>query len=66
MSTYQRVKDLLADGEWHDIEELKQVSSFPDRWLEELRHDGHFVMEDHQEGKVALAGLSEKEGASGR
>lgn len=56
MSTYKRIKDLLADGEWHDIEELKQLSSFPERWLEELRRDGLWMMEDRGAGKVALAG----------
>ena len=52
MSTYERVRNVLADGEWHSIDELKQVSSFPERWIEELRRDGLWVMEDHQERKV--------------
>ena len=56
MSTYERVRNVLADGEWHSIDELKQVSSFPERWIEELRRDGLWVMEDHQEHKVALVG----------
>ena len=54
MSTYQRVKDVLADGEWHSIEELKEVSMFPERWFEELRREGLEVREDKDEGKVAL------------
>jgi hypothetical protein len=53
MAAYERVKAVLADGEWHSLEELKQVSSFPERWLEELRRDG-LLMEDRQGGKVAL------------
>jgi hypothetical protein len=56
MSTYERVKAVLADGEWHTIEELKEVSMFPERWVEELRRDGLEVRQDKDEGKVALVG----------
>jgi hypothetical protein len=56
MSTYERVKDVLADGEWHSIDELKQVSSSPERWIEEMRRDGLWVMEDHEEHMFALVG----------
>ena len=58
MSTYQRVKDVLADGEWHSIEELKEVSMFPERWVEELRRDGLELQEDKGGGKVALVGAA--------
>jgi hypothetical protein len=57
MSTYQRVKDLLEDGDWHTVDELKEVSQFPERWLEELRRDGLEVVEDGPEGRVALVGV---------
>lgn len=56
MSTYDRVKGVLADGEWHSVSELKQVSSFPERWIEELRRDGVEVVEDKVGGKVAIFG----------
>jgi len=56
LSTYQRVKNVLADGDWHTVDELKEVSSFPERWIEELRKDGLEVVEDAVEGKVALVG----------
>jgi hypothetical protein len=59
MSTYERVRDVLSDGEWHSIDELKQVSSFPERWIEELRRDGLWVMDDHEEHKVALVVASD-------
>ena len=58
MSTYQRVKNVLADGDWHTVDELKEVSSFPERWIEELRRDGLEVVEDETEGKVALVGAA--------
>jgi hypothetical protein len=54
MSTYQRVKNVLADGEWHSMEDLKEVCFFPDRWVEELRKDGLEIMEDKDGGKIAL------------
>ena len=54
MSTYQRVRAVLADGEWHTMDELKEVCSFPERWVEELRKDGLEVAEDEHEGKIAL------------
>jgi hypothetical protein len=58
MSTYQRVKTVLADGEWHSMDELKEVCSFPDRWIEELRKDGIDVREEEHEGKIALVGAA--------
>jgi hypothetical protein len=56
MSTYERVKHLLADGEWHSMEELKTVCMFPERWVEELRRDGLEIKENEDESKVALVG----------
>ena len=56
MTMYERIMDVLADGKWHSIEELQEISAYPDRWLEELRRDGLWVMEDHATGRVALAG----------
>jgi hypothetical protein len=56
MTTYDRVKDVLADGDWHTLDELKQVSYFPERWLEEFRLDGLEVVEE--DGKVALVGAA--------
>ena len=58
MTTYDRVKDVLADGDWHSLDELKQVSYFPERWLEEFRRDGLDVVEE--DGKVALVGSASK------
>jgi hypothetical protein len=36
------------------VDELKEVSCFPERWIEELRKDGLEIVEDEPEGKVAL------------
>ncbi len=56
MPTYDRVKGVLSDGEWHTLDELREVSYFPERWIEELRRDGLEVVENEDEGKVALVG----------
>jgi hypothetical protein len=56
MSTYERVKKVLADGDWHTVDELKEVCFFPERWIEELRKSGLEVVEDGVAGKVALVG----------
>jgi len=59
MPTYDRVKKVLSDGRWHTMDELREVSYFPERWIEELRRDGLEVVEDSQEGKLALVGARE-------
>jgi hypothetical protein len=59
MSTYDRVKGVLSDGRWHTIEELKEVSYFPERWIEELKRDGLEVAEEAD--KVALVGAADRE-----
>ena len=56
MSTYERVRNVLAEGDWHTVDELREVSFFPERWINELRIDGLEVVEDEAEGKVALVG----------
>ena len=56
MPTYDRVKGMLSDGRWHTVEELREISYFPERWIEELRKDGLEVVEDEHGGKVALVG----------
>jgi hypothetical protein len=56
VSTYERIRTVLADGDWHTVEELREVSFFPERWINELRIDGLEVVEDDATGKVALVG----------
>jgi hypothetical protein len=43
----------LADGQWHSYDELKEVSYFPERWVEEFRRDGLEVLEE--DDRIALA-----------
>ena len=37
--TYPAVIDVLADGEWHADEDLREVTCFPHEWLKELEHE---------------------------
>jgi hypothetical protein len=59
MSTYDRVKGVLSDGRWHTIEELKEVSYFPERWIEEFKRDGLEIAEEAD--RVALVGAAAQE-----
>ena len=56
MTTYARMLELLADGEWHTDEELRAVTEYPDEWLKELRYAGFVVDERRDTGLVRLAG----------
>ena len=47
--TYTRLLKLLADGEWHGQDELRKITSFPEQWMNELRHDGHEIAV-HEDG----------------
>jgi hypothetical protein len=44
MSKYEQIIELLSDGEWHTKEDLGQVTSFPELWLDELRHEPEVTM----------------------
>jgi hypothetical protein len=46
MSVYERLLEVLSDGEWHSEDELRPITPFPREWIAELRHDGHEVAED--------------------
>jgi hypothetical protein len=47
-STYSRLLKLLSDGQWHDEDDLRKITSFPGEWLKELRYDGHEVAVDER------------------
>jgi hypothetical protein len=42
-TTYQRILQLLADGEWHTEDELEELSYFPREWIKELKASGRRV-----------------------
>jgi hypothetical protein len=43
MCTYERILELLDDGEWHSEEELEEVAYFPREWVRELELSGQPV-----------------------
>jgi hypothetical protein len=45
--TYQRILELLADGEWHTEEELEELAYFPREWIKELEISGEPVTTVH-------------------
>ena len=56
MTTYARVLEVLADGEWHTDEELRAVTEYPAEWLKELRYAGFVVAERRGAGLVRVVG----------
>jgi hypothetical protein len=40
-TTFERVLQVLADGEWHTEGELAEVSYFPREWINELKVSGY-------------------------
>lgn len=55
-STYGRLVDLLADGEWHTDDELLALTAYPDEWLKELRYEGFLLSERPEAGLVRMLG----------
>jgi hypothetical protein len=52
-TTYERILQLLADGDWHREEELGAVSAYPHEWVKELSHGHVAVVErDPEQGTV--------------
>jgi hypothetical protein len=39
--TYDSIVRILSDLRWHKVDELEQVTHYPDHWLKELTHDPH-------------------------
>jgi hypothetical protein len=42
-TTFDRVLDVLSDGDWHTETELEEVSYFPREWLRELELSGYSI-----------------------
>jgi hypothetical protein len=53
MSTFRCLSALLADGEWHDRDEVAAFTHYPDEWLKELAHEGYLVVH-RDDGTVAV------------
>jgi hypothetical protein len=42
-TTWERVLDLLSDGDWHTEDELEEIAYFPNYWIRELEESGYSV-----------------------
>ena len=36
---------MLSDHQWHDRNEIAQITHYPDLWLKELAEEGHLVVQ---------------------
>ena len=52
MTTYERIKQLLSDGEWHGEGDLARVSAYPREWVRELAIACEADVERDREGYV--------------
>jgi hypothetical protein len=42
---YRSILQRMSDYRWHDIDELGQVTSYPEAWLKELGRDPSFEVD---------------------
>jgi hypothetical protein len=52
-TTFDRVLDVMSDGNWHTEQELGEVSYFPREWVRELELSGLSV-DQEREGRFRL------------
>jgi hypothetical protein len=52
-TTFERLLDLLSDGDWHRKEEVAKVTPYPQHWIRELGESGYQVQVG-AEGQVRL------------
>jgi hypothetical protein len=52
-TTWERIVDLLSDGNWHSEEELEEVAYYPALWVRELEDSG-YTLERSARGDVRL------------
>jgi hypothetical protein len=52
--TFEAVVDVLRDGAWHTLEDVKAATQFPSQWVEELEAEGIVDVDD---GLVTLVRL---------
>jgi len=50
---YDSIVQLLADHGWHDVNELDELTSYRQHWLESLRRDPKFDVDDAR-GRLRL------------
>jgi hypothetical protein len=50
---YDKIVQSLADHGWHDVRELDELTPYRQYWLESLRHDPKFDVDDDR-GRLRL------------
>jgi hypothetical protein len=50
---YDRIVQRLADHGWHDVRELDELTNYPKLWLDSLRRDPTFDV-DEERGRLRL------------
>jgi len=51
--TFHAITRMLADGTWHAVEDLRDVTSLPDEWVRELQAEG-LIETTEQVGNVLV------------
>jgi hypothetical protein len=51
VSYYERLLNVLRDGNWHDEHELRKVIYYTQDWIRELRLDGQHVVQRKRHGR---------------
>ena len=52
--TFKAIVELLRDGAWHEMDDLKAAATYPKQWVDELRAEG---LLDVREGMVTMVRL---------
>ena len=52
--TFAAIQQVLSDGAWHEIEDIREATSFPREWVRELEVEGLIEV---QEGVVTMVRL---------
>ena len=51
--TFEAITRVLDDGSWHELDDLRQATSFPAEWVKELEAEG-LVCTREQVGNVLV------------
>ena len=55
--TFEAITNLLRDGSWHEIDELRAATHFPAEWVQELSAEGVVDTSEEDSGlRVRLTG----------
>ena len=55
--TFAAIMQLLADRQWHNVQDLSRVTHFPDEWVRELLLEGRVEVSTEQETLASLVRL---------